>query len=209
MNLKLTHILIAFFTLISGVNGADIIYSQDFEKVSDLPNDFVVMDGKFCVKEINGNKVLELQGTPLDNYGLFFGPEIATGVELTVRIYSEATGKRYPSFCIGLNGSAGFKLRVSPGRHAVELLKGDEIKASSSFKWKDKQWLFLRLRTVPINQEKWLICGSVWYEGDNPPLDWQVKLESDILPSGKASLWGMPYSSKPIQFDDIVLKKIE
>lgn len=208
MNLQLTHISIAFFILISGVNGADVYYSQDFENVSDLPKDFVVMDGKFYVKEINGNKVLELQGIPLDNYGLFFGPEISTGVELTVRIRSEATGKRYPSFCIGLNGSAGFKLRVSPGRRIVELLKGDEIKASTPFKWKDKQWMFLRLRSTPISQEKGLVCGSVWYEGDNPPLDWQVKLESDILQVGKASLWGIPYSSKPIQIDDIVLKKI-
>jgi hypothetical protein len=81
--------------------------------------------------------------------------------------------------------------------------------ASTPFKWKDKQWIFLRLRNAPIGKEKCLICGSVWYEGDNQPLDWQVKLESDILQAGKASLWGIPYSSKPIQFDDIVLKKIE
>lgn len=215
MNLESVKIiLLVLLFAICGSNGAEkVLYSQNFESaiVGSLPKDMVVLDGRFSVKEENGNKFLELRGVPLDNYGVLFGEEIDTAAELTVRVRGEASGKRYPSFCAGLYGAGGFKLRLSPARRAVELFKGDELKASAPFEWKfETNWIYLKLRASQIDQSRWVVSGSAWYgEKTNQPPKWQVKFETEKPSPGKASVRGIPYSSKPIHFDDITLVKIE
>ena len=52
------------------------LYENHFEKetVGQTPSDFLMFDGAFVVKEENGNKFLELPGTPLDSFAVQFGP---------------------------------------------------------------------------------------------------------------------------------------
>src|SRR6266705_1564487 len=52
------------------------LYENDFEQAAldKVPDDFLVLDGQFTVKEEGGNKFLELPGAPLDTYGVLFGP---------------------------------------------------------------------------------------------------------------------------------------
>src|SRR5438874_13641621 len=59
-----------------------VIYENNFEKaeVGKVPEDFLVLDGAFTVKEEGGNKFLELPGAPLDTFGLLFGPTQGPGV---------------------------------------------------------------------------------------------------------------------------------
>ncbi|HIL73870.1 MAG TPA: hypothetical protein EYG44_06550, partial [Verrucomicrobia bacterium] len=55
---------------------AEPLYQTNFEKTKtgEVPEDFLVLDGDFAVKQSNGNKYLELPGAPLDAFGFMFGP---------------------------------------------------------------------------------------------------------------------------------------
>src|SRR3990172_11537776 len=68
------------------------------------PKEFLILDGKFVVSEVDGNKVLELPGEPLETYGVIFGPNKKEGICVGARIQSESTRRTFPSFGLGLNG---------------------------------------------------------------------------------------------------------
>src|SRR6266705_3685029 len=108
---------------------AKLLYENDFEKAAldKVPEDFLVIDGQFAVKEEGGNKFLELPGAPLDTFGVLFGPTEKEGTAVFARIYGTGKGRRYPSFAVGLNGqgTAAYRLQVSPAKKALELFKGD------------------------------------------------------------------------------------
>src|SRR5579872_5662613 len=76
------------------------LYENNFEKaeVGKVPDDFLVLDGGFVVKEDGGNKVLELPGAPLDTFGLLFGPTEKFDAAVSVRIKGTRKGRRYPTF---------------------------------------------------------------------------------------------------------------
>src|SRR5579859_1422724 len=96
------------------------LYEMNFEKVEagKLPDDFLPLDGAFEVKAEDGNKFLELPGTPLDTYGMLFGPAVKSDVAVTVRVRGTKHGRQYPTFAVGLNGQSGYRLQVSPGKKA-------------------------------------------------------------------------------------------
>src|SRR5690242_6476751 len=86
---------------------APALYSNDFSKLSPgkLPDDqFLALAGEFSVKDVDGNRLVELAGTPLDSFGLLFGPtaDAPTGT-VSARIWAATTGQRFPEFGVGLN----------------------------------------------------------------------------------------------------------
>ena len=97
-----------------------------------VPEDFLVLDGQFAVKEEGGNKFLELPGAPLDAFGVLFGPTEKDGIAVSARIFGTAKGRRFPAFAVSLNGVGGYKLQISPAKKLVELYKGDP-KVPNSF----------------------------------------------------------------------------
>src|SRR6266566_3030468 len=113
------------------------LYQNDFEKaeVGKVPPEFLVLDGGFAVKEEAGNKFLELPGSPLESFGVQFGPTESSDLSVTARIKGTAQGRRYPTFGVGLNGVAGYKLQVSPAKKMLELYKDQALKASVSYEW--------------------------------------------------------------------------
>src|SRR6266571_4054518 len=120
------------------------LYENDFEKAAldKVPDDFLVLDGQFAVKEEGGNKFLELPGAPLDTFGVLFGPTEKEGTAVSARIFGTGKGRRYPTFAVGLNGqgTSAYRLQVSPAKKALELFKGDEVKATVPYEWKSGTW---------------------------------------------------------------------
>jgi hypothetical protein len=185
-----------------------ILFQNNFEKaaVGPLPEDFLVLDGEYSIKESEGNKYLELPGAPLDTFGVLFGPTTNAGVCVSARIYGTAKGRRYPQFAVGLDGQNGYKLKVSPAKDAVEIYKGDESVASAPFHWKPGSWTMFKLRVRQTEGPAWKIEGKVWPQAEPEPKDWMVALEEQTSPhAGRASLWGSPVSGTPIRFDDLLL----
>jgi len=146
-------------------------YKEDFEKIEigKVPSEFIVLDGAFVVKEQNGNKFLELPGSPLDSYAVQFGPAETENVSVSASINGTAHGRRVPVFGVGLNGVAGYRLQLSPSKNALELYKDQSLKGSVAYDWKSGSWLNLKLQVRNLGQSKWRIEGKVWARGKPEP----------------------------------------
>src|SRR5437762_13249277 len=99
--MKIRFVLALSLVLAHQSEAADtkIIYQNNFEKAEPgkVPEDFLVLEGGFTVKEESGNKFLELPGAPLDTFGVLFGPTEDRGVAVSARVYGTSKGRRFPS----------------------------------------------------------------------------------------------------------------
>ena len=184
------------------------LYENNFEKTAldKVPEDFLVLDGQFAVKEEAGNRFLELPGAPLDTFGALFGPTEKEGTAVSARIFGTGKGRRYPTFAVGLNGqgTSAYRLQVSPAKKSLELFKGDEVKASAPYEWQSGTWTWLRLTVRKSKEGEWQVAGRAWT--DKEPSAWTVSFDEKMQPgAGKSSLWGSPYATTPIRFDDLLV----
>ena len=192
------------------IYAAEPLYQTNFEKTKtgEVPEDFLVLDGDFAVKQEEGNKYLELPGAPLDAFGFMFGPSARHGNEISARMFGTKKGRRYPVFGIALNGVNGYRLQVAPAKRAIELLKGSAVMAKVPFRWGGGEWLRLALRVEQTGAAEWTVSGRVWADGKKAPAKPTITHKETKEPrNGKPSIWGSPYSGTPIRYDDIVVKK--
>src|ERR1051325_5381156 len=159
--------LVLLFALPTRAETVKPLFQNDFEKaeVGKLPDGLEFAVGEFAVKSDGTNKVLELPGAPLDSFSVQFGPVENADVAVGARIFGTAKGRRAPTFGVGLGGVGGFKLQVSPGKKALELLKDQDLKASKEFEWKPGTWTVLRLQVRKIKDGEWKIEGKAWARG--------------------------------------------
>ena len=186
------------------------LYENGFEKaeVGKVPEDFLVLNGEFAVKEADGNKFLELPGTPLESFGVLFGPGETSGAAVSARISGTAKGRRYPTFGVGLGGVSGHKLQVSPGKNAVELFKDQEVRVSVPYEWKSGVWTLFRLQVRAVKDGAWRIEGKAWPQGSDEPKDWLIAFDEKEKPvAGRASIFACPFSGTPIWFDDLAVER--
>ncbi len=182
------------------------LYLQDFTKaeIGSQPDDLLLLDGQFAVREDAGNRFFELPGAPLESFGFLFGPSNQSGVEVSARIFSTKQGRKFPTFAVGLNGASGYRLQVSPAKKSLEILKGDASVASVPFDWKSGEWTELRLRIVKNASGTFRVEGRAWPSGGAEPSQPLVTLdEATLQPAGKSGAWGMPFAGTPIRFDDL------
>lgn len=188
------------------------LYEMNFQtnSLEKVPDDMLVLDGGFAVKEEGGNKFLELPGAPLETFGVLFGPTEASGLSVAARIQGTGKGRRFPTFAVGLNGVGGYKLQVSPAKKLVELVKGEEVVTSAPFTWESGSWTMLRLQCRKVKDGELKVEGKAWKQGDAEPKDWQIsRAETAESPAGRSSVWGMPFAGTPIKFDDFVVTRAQ
>lgn len=191
---------------------AQLLYTNGFDKadLEKVPEDMMVLDGGFAVKEEAGNKFLELPGAPLETFGVLFGPTEASGLAVSARVQSTNKGRRSPTFAVGLNGVGGYKLEVAPAKKMIELLKGEEIVAGVPFNWESGSWTMLKLQCRKVKDGEFVIEGKAWKHGDTEPKEWQIKRsETTESPAGRASVWGKPFAGTPVRFDDLVVTRAQ
>ena len=187
------------------------LYENNFEQaeIGKLPEDLKFASGEFAVKAEDGNKLLELPGAPLDSFAAQFGPTESSGVGVSARIHGTAKGRRYPTFGVGLNGVAGYRLQISPAKKALELYKDQEVKTSITFDWKPGEWTRLRLQVRKVKDGEWKVEGRVWPNGTAEPEKWTVAFDENEEPvAGCASVFGSPFSGTPIWFDDLSVERL-
>src|ERR1051325_9379191 len=155
---------------------APVLYQNDFAKaeVGKLPEEMLLLDGGFAVQEVNGNKVLQLPGAPLETYGVLFGPTEKSGLAASARVHSTKKGRREPAFALGLNGNAGYKLQVSAAKKVLELYKGDDVVAKEPFTWESDSWTVLKLQVRKVKDGEYAIEGKAWKQGGTEPDKWLV-----------------------------------
>ena len=182
------------------------LYQNNFEttEAGNVPDDLMVLGGEFVVKSEGTNKVLELPGAPLDSFGVQFGPAEKDNVAVSARVFGTAKGRRTPAFGVGLGGVGGWKLQVSPGKKALELLQDLEARTSVPFDWKSGAWTQLRLQIRKVKAGGWKIEGKAWPQGEAEPKEWLISADEPEEPvTGKASILASPFSGNPIWFDDL------
>ena len=193
------------------MQAAEPLYQNNFEQTEtdNVPDEFLVLDGDFAVKQEGGNKYLELPGAPLDAFGFMFGPSARHGNEISARMFGTKKGRRFPVFGVSLNGVNGYRLQVAPAKRAIELLKAGAIVAKVPFRWGGGEWLRLALRVEQTGEDEWTVSGTVWADEEKAPAKPTLTYKETKEPrNGKPSIWGSPYSGTPIRYDDIVVKKI-
>ncbi len=185
---------------------AEPIYVNDLEQedVGFEPLDFLILEGDFKVKQEEGNRVLELPGSPIGRFGLLLGPTQQDGLEIRARVRSEGKKRLAPSFGVGLNGVGGYKLLCSPNRAEIELKRNGVVVAARPLNWKSGAWTEFRLRIVKVKDGEWKVQGRLWESGSKEPKQWQVAFtEKEEPPNGRPAIWGTPFSDKAIQYDDL------
>ena len=205
---ELMCLLVGFGLMATRLCGADSspVYTNDFEKAKAgaVPDDMMVLDGGFAVAEASGNKVLELPGAPLDTFGVLFGPAETAGLDVQARVFGTKNGRRFPVIAVGLNGVAGYRLRLAPAKKALELFKGDEAIATAPFTWESGSWTMLRLQSAKTASGEINVRGKAWKVGEKEPGDWMIQhTDAKAAPAGRPSLWGIPYADTPIRFDEL------
>lgn len=184
----------------------EILFQQDFESIEmgSAPNDFLILEGDFAVQELDGNKVLYLPGTPLSDYGALFGTSASDGLQIQAQIKSENQKRLFPRIGVGLCGVNGYKLYIVPSKRMLELSLNKETVVEIPFKWISNEWSSFRLQIRKVD-EQWIVEGKAW-QGEEEPKEWMIVHQTAVQPaSGKSSVWGTPYSSQPIYFDNIVI----
>src|SRR6266850_2193847 len=188
-----------------------VLYENNFEKeqIGKVPENFLVLDGGFAVKEEGGNKFLELPGSPLDSYSVQFGPTESSNIVVSARINSTAKGRRFPTFGIAINGIAGYRLQLSPAKKLLELYKGDSAKTNAPFDWNSGHWLNFRLQIRATNPGEWRVEGKVWNPDNPEPSAWMISFDEKEVPvCGRPSVFGSPFAGTPIQFDDLRAERV-
>lgn len=187
--------------------GRGLLWAEDFEKldVGAEPDNVLVLNGEFTVRrEEDGNKVLFLPGAPLDTMTVLLDPARREGVSITARVKGEKTGRREPSFGVGLCGASGYRLILSPQRDAMELFLDEQPVAKVDYQWTSGSWTMMKLVVLQSAEKQWTLRGKAWEQGEDEPTTWAVQVVTETAPpTGQASLWGMPYSGKPIMYDDV------
>lgn len=182
-----------------------VLYATDFQdaEVGPVPEEMFVLDGEFAVRQVDGNKLLELPGQPLAAFAVLFGPYVTENVEVTARIHTERNRRRFPRFGVGLGGAGGVKLRVDAAADHLTLYNDDLPLTHVDYTWPAGKWVRLKLR-VTRTGDTWLYQGKAWPDAADEPADWMVRHESAEEPiEGPASVWGTPYADRPIRFDDL------
>lgn len=205
---SITALLLGLALASSPVSAADPqpAYANNFEKLAAnaTPEDFLILNGTFEVKEEGGNKFIEIPGAPLDSYGALFGPTQKQGVSVSGRGFGTGKGRRFPTFGVGLNGAGGYRLQVSPGKKQLELFKGDTSCTGVPFDWQSGKWIHFKLQVRKTGDAAWIVEGKSWTEGGQEPKDWMLAwTEKEEPVAGRAAIWCSPYSTTPIRFDDL------
>jgi hypothetical protein len=175
------------------------LYENNFERaeLQKLPQDMMLMGGGFAVAAEGSNKFLELPGSPLEAFGVLFGPTETNGISVTARVFGT-------SFAIGLNGVGGYKLQVSAAKKLIELYRGEELLVSAPWQWQSGSWTMLRLQSSITKTGEFSVQGKAWKHGTAEPPAWTISyVDKTEPPAGRPSLWGAPYADTPIRFDDL------
>jgi hypothetical protein len=204
--------VLLLMVMTAAVRGAEPIYQNNFEQaeLGSVPDDFLVIDGQFAVRERDNNKFLELPGAPLESFGFLMGPAQKVGLAVSGRMQGTSHGRKFPTFAVSVNGVSGYRLRVAPAKKSVEIVKGDVPMVAVPFEWKSGVWTLLKLQVRQVGDGRWRVEGKAWLEGQPEPDDWTITWDEEKEPvPGRPGAWGSPYSGTPIWYDDLVVTAAE
>ena len=172
------------------------------------PDSLFILDGHYSVQEESkGQKYLQLPGTPMGDFGLLFGPRIKDrGLALRFSFFGTQKGRRMPSIAAGIGGVRALRLRLNPAARSLVISHDETILKQVPFVWKDGIWWDVFFQATPSTKGLTLIKCKLWPKQEQEPKAWFLEEEfKHEYEGGKCALWGIPYASTPILFDDLFI----
>lgn len=186
-----------------------VVYQNDFRgpDIGVAPQGIFVLNGEFLTARIEGNGILRLPGDPVGEFGVLFGPRSDENVSVRLRTLARPAGRRMPTFGVGLFGRSGPRLYLKPAALSVQIIRNGIVLATEPFYWKPGSWTWCSMQATEDSHGEWMLEGRVWYDGEAEPDDPAIAASTSGPPrEGRASLWGIPYSGTPIDFDDLEVR---
>jgi hypothetical protein len=119
------------------------------------------------------------------------------------RFFATSVKRKAPAFGISLGGVGGYRVQVSAAKGSLEIFKADEVRAKAPYEWKSGAWTSLRVQVRQIDG-KWIVEGKAWATDSPEPAAWTITYQApEPPPTGKAAVWGNPFSGTPIRYDDL------
>ena len=183
------------------------VVKQDFSQleVGALPDEIMVIEGAFTIVAEGDNKLLQLGTEPLTEGGVLLGKSLKKGGTIKAKVRASSKRRSFPRFAVGIGGTSGFRCRVAPAEKLMEIVKEDTRLTTANVEWKSDAWYWVELRVLPAaTADQWTVEGRLWEDGQpRPDAALLTHTATEAPSSGKASVWGAPFSEKPIFFDDI------
>ena len=191
-------------------SGWKLEYHEDFSSsgTGEEPESLFILDGHYSVQEESkGQKYLQLPGTPMGDFGLLFGPRIKDrGLALRFSFFATKKGRRMPSIAAGIGGVRSLRLRLNPAARSLVISHDETILKQVPFVWKDGIWWDVCFQAIPTSQNLTRVKCKLWPKKEEEPKAWFLEEEfKQEYEGGKCALWGVPYASTPILFDDLFI----
>ena len=171
-----------------------------------LPESWIVLNGKVAMTDCT----LQLPGTPLEMHGVMFGPALLENVRVAARFKCEANGRQFPEFGLGLNGISGFRVMVSPGQKKLKLFRNDVLVHEMDHTWVPGDWTHMTFQIQSLPGLKWRVMAKVWHSSELEPKEWQLMWTESVEPlTGRATVWGQPFTGTPIAIDDLRVWRVD
>jgi hypothetical protein len=171
-----------------------------------LPESWIELNGKVTV--VDG--ALRLPAEPLELHGVMFGPALLDNLRVDARFRAEAKGRQFPEFGLGLNGISGFRVMVSPGQKKLKLFRNDVLVHEMDHTWVPGDWTHMTFQIQSLPGLKWRVMAKVWHSSELEPKEWQLMWTESVEPlTGRATVWGHPFTGTPIAIDDLRVWRVD
>ena len=171
-----------------------------------LPKSWIELNGEVTV--VDG--ALRLPAEPLELHGVMFGPALLDNLRVDARFRAEAKGRQFPEFGLGLNGISGFRVMVSPGQKKLKLFRNDVLVHEIDHTWVPGDWTHMTFQIQALPGLKWRVMAKVWHNSELEPKEWQLFWTESVEPlTGRATVWGQPFSGTPIAVDDLRVWRVD
>jgi hypothetical protein len=168
------------------------------------PKEVFIVDGTIRVATKDGSKTLMIDANPIVDATAQLGDSSVGASSIELKAVASKKGRSYPRFGVSIHGMSGYRLIVNCAKKQLELVKSDVVVKSVPYTWTTDTWTKVKLWVQQTKGSQWLVSGKAWPAADAEPADPQITHSDESFKgSGKAAIWGTPFSEMPLFFDDI------
>jgi outer membrane protein assembly factor BamB len=152
-------------------------WSEDFESMTALPEQWINATGKFELREMDGTKVLAKKADNpfLRRARVYLGP--SDWSDYTVQVDAKATTERRQMGVVGVVAQR-YQLSLLGSHQRIELQswhpeteRTDQLR----YRWEADKWYRLKLEVDTLDDGTVRARGKVWPRDEDEPAEWQVE----------------------------------
>ena len=180
-------------------------WQEDFESIEEgkSPPHWVRAEGRFVVREMDGNKVLVKPPARrgLHRSNVYIGPPNTKDYTLQVDLLGTKPKRNLPDMGLIANR---YTLEMQGNHQRLQVLSWrSDLRMAKwvDFKWEPNVWYTMKM-TVDIVDRTAHVKGKVWLKGEPEPEEWTITVE-DPLPNREGSPGIYGYSPAEIYYDNL------